>query len=233
MELNIKFTKNIDYFIVYLLPYLEIYLREHLRSLILHANEQVCQIVMQMFGKLISTRKTNSFLSNSQIVELDKFLSDFYDITQILPLSRPLLPSDHLKLKNRDYVCIYPKFKPTEPYNNITHEMLDELLMKTNLHNCEIFIIGNPFDRLNTKIGKDVNSFIDTLNYLKYCKLFITSESNWHYIALLCNCRNTIIYSTQSHNSIEYNPFNNNISATNELNQKPIYDEINRILLKK
>ena len=185
-----------------------------------------------MFGKNIITQKIkqNYQLIDKNIQEIDQFLFQYYDLSVKMRLSRPLNPQCCQHLKTKEFVCIFPKFKQSEAYHNINHNVFNSLIEQNKLNNYEIFIIGHQFDRLNTKYGKDIDNFVDTLSYLKYCKLFITSESNWHYIALLCNCRNIIVYSSNycnddvltlvgknSMETISYNPFNNNVYITTNL----------------
>lgn len=232
--IQLKYTKNIDYFIVNLLPYLEIYLNEYPNeNITLYAIEYLCEILIIMFGQHIVTQriKQNFHLLDSDILELDTFLSRYYNTTQRLQLSKPLNPQNHQYLKSKNFICVFPKFKPLEAFHNINQIMFDTFLEKNKLNKSEMYIIGHQFDKLNTRQGKDIDNFIDTLDFLKHCKLFITSESYWHYIALLCNCRNVIVYSSNyctdcdvlspiekgSPNIIAYNPFNSNVYITNNL----------------
>lgn len=232
-----KYVKNIDYFIVYILPYIEIYFNEHPSEIItIHSTENICSLLDMMFNKNIITHNMKqNFNMLNNITDIDTFLSKQYDITHTIKLTKPLFSKNNSYLKSKNIVCIYPKFKPTEAYHNITQKMLDELINNTNLRKYEIYIIGDQLDRLNTRTGKDVDNFIDTLDYLKYCKLFITSESQWHYIALLCNCRNVLVYESQhrnvtTRNIIDYRPFNNNVEFTSCLNCDETYNTINKIL---
>jgi hypothetical protein len=230
----LKYTKNIDYFIVNLLPYLEIYLNEYPAGIVtLYANEYLCEILKIMFGQhiILQKIKQNFHLLDADISELDIFLSRYYDTTQRLQLSKPLNPQNHQYLKSKDFICVFPKFKPLEAFHNIDQTMFNEFIVRNKLNKHEMYVIGHQFDKLNTRHGKDVDNFIDTLDFLKHCKLFITSESHWHYIALLCNCRNVIVYSSNycadcdvlspiekwSSNIIAYNPFNSNVYITNNL----------------
>jgi hypothetical protein len=236
---QLKYTKNIDFFIVNILPYLEIYFNENQNdTLTIYANEQICEILSHMFGIRVIVQKTksNTSINHSDIYELDFYLSSFYDISRTINISRPLTTDSHHFLKSKKYICIFPKFKPNDTYHNISELHLKYLLENTPLKQYEIFIIGHQFDRLNTKIGKDLDNFNDTLVYLKYCKLFITSESNWHYIGLLCNSRNNIVFSStydeaeKENKLINYNPFNNNIYITNDLMSEKVCTLIKNIL---
>jgi ADP-heptose:LPS heptosyltransferase len=252
--IQIKYTKNIDNFIVRILPYLEVYLNENTREVItLYATGIICDIVDIMFSKYINTRKIKHNVSvvNNGTLELDTFLSLYYDLDKIIPISKPLCSQNMQHLKLKKFICIHPKYKPTEAFHNINQNTLNTLIERNKLDNEEIYIIGDEFERLNTKIGKDINNFFDTLSHLQHCKLFITSESHWHYIALLCNCRNVIVYSSTyppqlldnevsiisktsekgtSNVITQYNPFNNSVYITNNLSCDKISGFIRTIL---
>jgi hypothetical protein len=233
---QLKYTKNIDFFIVYLLPYIEIYLNEYNNDILkIFGNEQICDILSHMFGMRIITQKNHLNINNSDIEELDLFLEKYYDITKVINISRPINTTSNNFLKLKKFICIFPKFKPKDIHHNIPELQLKYLYENTPIKNYEIFIIGHQFEKLNTKFGRDINNIIDTFAYLKYCSLFICSESNWHYIALLCNSRNNIIYSSSyqendNNELINYNPFNNNIYITNDLNSDKVCNLIKDIL---
>jgi ADP-heptose:LPS heptosyltransferase len=232
--INVKYTKNIDYFIIYLLPYLEIYLNEHKdEKLNICSNEIICTIINLMFNDNIISQilKQNSCMLNQDVIELDSILSKNFDITKQWKLTKPIIPTNNLKMNNKKYVCIFPKFKVGDNSNNITKTKLNELVQNTELKNSEIYIIGDQFERLNIKMGKDIDNIMDTLECLKYCKIFITSESYWHYIALLCNCKNILVYSEKENKrDIHYCPFNNNIKIVNNINCNETYKFINECM---
>lgn len=234
-----KYTKNIDFFIVHVLPFIEIFLNENTNEILtIYANEQICEILTQMFGIRIIVQKikSNTMINQQDISELDLYLGSKYDISQALSISRPLHTDMYPFLKSKKYICIFPKFKQNDTYHNMSEVHLKYLFENTPMKKYEIFIIGHQFDRLNTKIGKDINNFNDTLAYLKYCSLFICSESQWHYIALLCNSRNNIVYSStyddtlNENKLINYNPFNNNVFITNDLISDKVCNLIQNIL---
>lgn len=238
---QLKHTKNIDYFIVILLPYLEQYLLNNPScQIIFHANEYVCIIISIMFGRNIITQQIkNGFdIINSPALELDIFLKNEYAIkeyiTNSIQLSKPLQYGANTYLKSRKYVCVFPKCQLSDPFHNMTHEMLNKLNTRTNINKFDTYIIGFVQERLNPNFGKEVDNFIDILDYFKYCKLFITSESMWKYVALLCNCRNVIVLNTQDQHVTgiieRYNPFNNNIYTVSDLCCQKTYDLINTIL---
>lgn len=235
---SLKYTKNIDFFIVNILPYVELFLNEYPHEiLMLYAAETICDIINVMFcGHIVTQKMTRNFhLLDSELIELDVFLSKYYDMTKTLTLTKPLNPQNHSYLKSKKFICVFPKFKPTEAYNNISQNMMDTLMNKIKFTGYEIFIVGHQFERLNTKHGKDINNFIDTLDYLRHCKVFITSESYWHYIALLCNCRNIVVFNSNSvsypNSLITYNPFHNNIHMTNKLTDDDTCEIIQKMLL--
>lgn len=262
--LQIKCTKNIDYFIVVLLPHLEQYLLNNpTRQITFHANEYICTIISIMFGNNIVTHqiKNGYDIINSPAIELDIFIKEELEmkeyITNEIRLSKPLQYGNNTYLKTKKFTCIFPKCQLSDPFHNMTHEMINNLDMHTNISKCDakhsdrkvvasdsgssrgtpesdLYIIGSVTERLNTKIGKEIDNFMDILDCFKYCKLFITSESIWKYIALLCNCRNIIVFNTPNHHVTgileNYKPFNNNVHYVTDMCCQNTYDLINTIL---
>lgn len=239
--LQLKHTKNIDYFIVVLLPYLEQYLLNNPTCQItFHANEYICTIISIMFGHNIVTHQIkNGFdIINSPSVELDLFIRNELEIkeyiTDIIQLSKPLQYGNNIYLKNKKFTCMFPKCQLSDPFHNMTHEMINNLNIHTTINKSDLYIVGPVTERLNSKIGKDIDNFMDILDYFKYCKLFITSESMWKYIALLCNCRNIIVFNTPTQHVTgileNYKPFGNNVYYVTDMCCKTTYDLINTIL---
>jgi hypothetical protein len=231
--ITLKYTKTMDYFICNLLPYLEQYFLEYPTiTIIFYSVEYICTIVSVMFSENIITKKIqkNIDLINSNIIELDEYLSYFYDLNDALQLTKPLSISDS-PMKIRNFVCIFPKYQLKNPCDNINKETLTSLFDTVNKNKYEMYIIGDQFERLNMKLGKDIDNLIDTLSALKYCKLFITSYSIWYYIALLCNCRNIILYdSTHRERNYNFNSFKSNVYRTVDISSHEILQKINEIL---
>ena len=241
--INIKYTKNLDNFIINSLPYLELFLKETNENIFMYANEYVCEILELMFDdKYVRTQKIkNTFNLPENTIELDEVLSDFYPAyyTEIASKNNlkilPLNPPKNNYLEQKKYICIFPKFSMKDKQHTFTTQMLDELFKKINFNKIgyEIYIIGNTFEKVNSKYGKDIENFKDIVSALKNCNLFITSESHWKYIALLCNCRNIIVYNTNSRelNEFEkYNPYNNNIFTTNNILNDETIKKIQEII---
>jgi len=231
--IQIKQTKNIDYFIAILLPYLENYLNENqTHCILIYANEYICKLLNIMFSNNVQTQqiKNGYDVINTPAIELDIFLGDMYDIHTNLKISKPLYRGENKFLKSKAYICIYAKCILSEPFNNMTHDMIEKLIKNTNMNKYEIFLVGNQMECVNTRYGKIIDSFADTLDYLRYCKLFITSFSMWQYISALCNSRNILIYNTSPHIGIEYHPFNNNVISVKDLQNTETYKLVNSIL---
>lgn len=239
--INIKYTKNIDNFIINSLPYIELFLKENSDIFCMYANEYICEMLSIMYGNRIKTCKIKNAINlQEDITELDVFLNEYYpnyyneiygkELTKMHVL--PLNPQKNDCLRCKKYVCIFPKFNQRDTQHSMTLKSLDEFIKKVNFNKMgyEIYIIGNAFEKINTKYGKDIENFNDIISYLKNCNLFITSESQWKYIALLCNCRNLIVYNTnerEQNNFEKYNPYNSNIYTTNNLQS----DELNKKIL--
>jgi hypothetical protein len=238
--IHIKYTKNIDYFIVILLPYIEIFLKEyqHISINFYTQNEELCNILFIMFGDRIITNKVQNmfYISNPQTYETDLFLRKFYDIDEYECISRPLcLKNTNITYKVKNNICIFPKFSKTCPKNNITYEHLKLLINKNSLVKYDIYFIGDPMDRLNTHIGRDILNFSDTMDILQNCNIFITTVSQWYYIALICNCRNIILYDNNDDSDYSevcgnpikniinnYNPFNSNVLRVSDLSDNSV-----------
>lgn len=229
--ITLKYTKTLDYFIIYILPYIEQYFIEYPTSKItLHTHQQEGNILSILFKDKINIKQIdkNIHIANNDIVELSNYLEKYYDIQQTHRLTKPLMICD-TQFRARTYICIFPKYQLQEKTNNIDENALKTLIEKTDLQKYDKYIIGNPFERLNTRLGKDIDNFIDMLAVLKYAKIFITSFSSWYYIALLCNCRHVILYDTRN-NANSYNPFNSHIYSTNNLLCNETYKIINGML---
>ena len=203
-----KYTKKTDYFIATVLPYLELLFREYPSTHItLFVNYNLGCITMAMFGDRITTCKLENNKYVMELDEIDNYLSRYYDLTErlkMLPLNLDVKHMEHLKSKK--LICIFPKFRKNDAYHNMTEEMLKKI-QQLIPKDYEYYIIGEPSERLNTRLGKDITNFMDALCALKHCKLFIASESDWHYFALLCNCRNILVFSTLPSNCLTYNPY--------------------------
>lgn len=232
-DIILKYTKDIDYFIVYLLPYLEKVLIQQNIIISIHTYDMLCEILNIMFEKNIIVHRIQPY-TTLQILELDEYLNKYYPITHITYAPRPLMANKLKHLKSLNYVCIYPKLRIGEKINNIDRKTLGGLIENTELKTLEKYIIGDPVDKLNTNLGIDVNNFVDSLDYLRYCKLFICSESNWHYISLLCNCRNVIVFNEEpsKRDMLRYNPYMNNVVIVEKILDNHTYDIINKILKK-
>lgn len=235
--MRFKYTDNIDYFITHLLPYLEQFTVENHKSMIeLYANDTICELVDIMFGKNIATHTScNNFelVQMNNLVDLHKYLDDTYDLQSGLKLSKPLRYNGLNHLENITYSCIYPKYVRSDPFNNINSDMIMELRKNTAIQKYDMYIFGSMLDRTNLRVGKPIDNFIDTLAYLKNCDLFITSQSDWKYIALLCNCRNMVVFNDSGFQHHVYNPFNCNILETADLNTPDVYEFINKIMVQK
>lgn len=200
--ISLKYTKNTDHFISNILPFLEIYFAEFPNEIIeISANKIICEILKLMFGVRIVARinKMEFYMVNENVIDLEIFLSNLYDPEKTRThLTRPLLPkNDNKQIKFKNLICMYPKYKPSEMHDNITSEMMETFIKKFDIHQDRLVLVGDPIDRLTTKYGKDICIFNDVLNYLKECDLFIASDSYWVDIALICNCRNIVIYRSE------------------------------------
>jgi hypothetical protein len=213
-----------------------------------------------MFGNNIVTHqiKNGYDIINSPAIELDIFIKEELEMKKymtneihssirlgehpmgcspsVIQLSKPLQYGNNTYLKTKKFTCIFPKCQLSDPFHNMTHEMINNLDMHTNISKCDLYTIGSVTERLNTKIGKEIDNFMDILDCFKYCKLFITSESVWKYIALLCNCRNIIVFNTPNHRVTgileNYKPFNNTVHYVTDMCCQNTYDLINTILNK-
>ena len=231
----LKYTKNVDYFIVNIFYFIELYVKNQLSEKItLYTSEPIYCILTSAFDnnkiivQKISQLRTNVFLAT--IDELETYLSKLYNMSIIGRPSKPIFKNTFQHMSSVPFICVYPKFKPTEKYNNITNDMLNNMLTNKNLAKIKKYIIGDISDKLNVHIGTDITNYYDTFSLLKYCKLCIVSESMWHYISLLCGCKNIIVYYSDIEPQYEYNPFCSNIYYTNDLTSKKITDIINNIL---
>lgn len=227
--INVKYTKTLDYFVITILPYLELFLKDTNEQLTVYSTRMVCDVLIIMFRDNINYKKMdNGFYALSpDIIELDILLSKYYDLSIGISISNPIMTSKTIS-DNNDFVCIFPKYKPTEKMNNITHAFMDDIVNNIDRTKYNIYILGDPLEKLNTDYGTDITNFADSLSYLTNCKLFITSESNWHYLALLCNCRNIIVYNTSTTKikGPSYNPFNANVSITDNLSSVETFETI-------
>jgi hypothetical protein len=131
--------------------------------------------------------------------------------------------------------------------NNMTYEMLKSFMNKNNLLKYDVYFIGDPMERLNTHVGRDILNFHDVIDILQNCNVFITTVSQWYYIALICNCRNIILYDETKDNHVdinndegdnnvmknyirEYNPFHCHILKTNDLTSEDVHQFISNII---
>lgn len=240
--IKLKCTYNINYFIVIILPYIELFIAENPESVIIFfANDIICTILNVMFKNNIKTQLIKHgfdiISSNSPIIETDNFFKMIYGEESLrstedsfVKITRPLRYGVNLHLKSRVFTCIYPKCIQLDTFGGMTHSMLDELYSSTLMGKNNVYAIGDITERLNLKYGTDVENLFDTFDYLKYCNIFITSESYWKHIALLCGCRNIIVYnsSKQRIDELNYNPFNCNITYTDNLNAPEVYEIINK-----
>lgn len=234
--ISVKYVRNIDYFITKLLPYIEIWMKEFPNETIeICSNEIICGILKIMFGDRIIARvnKMNFYVLNERLDELEDYLATLYDIQNMtLHLSRPIIPKDNYNyLDTQNIICMFPKYKPSETYDNMSSEMIDDFIHKYNIKQNQLVLIGNPLDRLNTQFGKDIHNFNDIVCYLRHCYLFITSESYWVDVAVISNCRNIIIYkSNQSDKTMKHsNPFCSSIHVVDNLNCSTIEMFMNEI----
>jgi len=234
--INIKFTKNLDHFIINLLPYVELFLKDNDDILSIYSNEYVCEILLMMFGenRIRIQKIKHTFNLPENTLELDKLIDEYYQIKTDL-ITRPLNPPKNNCLLNKKYICIFPKFNQKDTFHSFTTQMLDGIFNKINFNKMgyEVFVIGHPFEKINTKYGRDLDNFKDIVSHLKYCNLFITSESHWKYISLLCNCRNVIVYNSNKrelNQSEKYNPYNNNIYTTHDILSDETYQKIMNVL---
>ena len=47
---------------------------------------------------------------------------------EVIPLSKPLCSQNKQFLKSKKFICIHPKFKPTEAFHNINHTIIDTFI---------------------------------------------------------------------------------------------------------
>lgn len=236
MSVVLKCTGDIKKFIIVTLPYLEKYIFEHKNNITLYAPSELCDIVSVMFGELINIRKMDPFkpISDACAMDIQQYFATYYGYDYNFQLSKPLNYDKNRQLKYKDFICVFPKRRETDKIHNISAILFDGIydMIRKQMPTFDICIIGNPFDKLSVKKEKciDVDRFIDTLDYLKYCKLFICSESNWVTIAKLCNCRNIIVYHSQdTFVDTTYNPFKCNVFITDSLDSYEFVDHMKMI----
>lgn len=225
MTTLLKYSGDIKKFIVTIIPCIEKYIQENLTTEItLYAQPEICDIVSTMFGDKIKLQKMDPFrfMNISQMVDIKSFFDMYYGFDYNFKLMKPFNYNKNHQIKYKKYICIYPKRREIDKVHNISMPLFDEIydIIRKFQPEMDIYIIGNPLDTLSVKKEKciDVNKFLDATDYLKHCKLFICSESNWVTIALLCNCRNIMIYHSSNIKIDDtYNPFNCNINSTDSL----------------
>lgn len=251
--LYLKYTKSVDHLIVRLIPYIERYIQDYKNEkMVLYATDVVCEIIGLLFGNNVEIHKLSGYSNNrhlnDNVLELDTFISQLYDVKIHLILERPLRINGYSYLCSKEFICVYPKLNKTESFHNIDSSTFDKFIKNNKFGTKDVYIVGHQFERLNTKIGKDIDNFADSVDHISKCKLFITSESQWHYIALLCNCRNIIVYASNYAKEFEripydghiipddpmqFNPFNNNIYITNDLLCTRVFECIQKIMTTK
>lgn len=252
-QIHIKYTKNMDYFITILLPYIEIFLKEYqCININFYTNsEEICNILFEMFGERIITHRVQNmfYITNPNTYETSIFLGKIYDLDEHILLDRPLcLKNNNPLYKLRSNVCIFPKFSKINSKNNVTYEMLKSFMNKNNLLKYDVYFVGDPMERLNTHVGRDIINFHDVIDILQNCNVFITTISQWYYIALICNCRNIVLYdetqkngtgdanddnNTTSNYIKEYNPFHCHILRTTNLMSDDVYQFITNVIDKR
>jgi ADP-heptose:LPS heptosyltransferase len=222
----VKYTKNIDHFIVNTLPFVEVYITEHHEPLKIYTHEYICALLKIMYGPKINAIIAKQLHALGNIVDLETYLGETYNLTLHVPYVRPIRLNIQPYLNTKKYVCIHPKWKMGDLYHNMSNAQLDMLIQKNKLQSYERYIIGDEFDILNTRQTRDISNFTEAITYIQACALFITSESYWHYIAILCNCRNIIVYATNDKH-LPFNPYNANIHITNDLGSNDVSQFIN------
>lgn len=235
--MRFKYSGGTDYFITHILPFFEQYVFENQHSVMeLYAMEIICTLVDIMFSEHVGTHHiSNNFDLISlppEIRDLTSFLDETFDLTSNITLTKPLLYNhNNLQyLNNMTYSCVYPKCIRSEPFHNITSDAIIKLRTSTLIQKYDIFVMGEVTERTNLRVGKHVDNFIDSLAYLRNCNVFVTSHSDWKYIALLCNCRNIVVYNSSQTQYHEYNPFDANILETSDLNTTEVYQFINNAM---
>ena len=213
----LKYSGDIKKCIVMILPYIEKYVADKGTILTICAQPEICDILMIMFGGSVNVHKMDPFRSiqDTHTRDVKDFFESYYGFAQSynFKLTKPLNYDKNKQLKYKNFVCIFPKRRETDKIHNISSSIFDSILgvIRKYCPDMEIYIIGNPLDKLSVKKEKcyDVDRFVDSLDYLKYCKLFICSESNWVQIAMLCNCRNIVVYhSPKTAADMSHNLFN-------------------------
>lgn len=237
-EIMLKYTQPVEYLIMHILPYLEVLFTTYPKTkIILHTDDKNGHIVQMMFGNNIVFKHTQSFLNLVNMQDLTVYLQKHYDLDVQLPLTKPLcVPDSHMRVKK--FICVFPKCRMKDSIGNIDEVSFKDLVDKTELKSeaYETYIIGTPFERLNIRYGKDIDNIIDMLIALKYCSIFITSYSEWYYIAILCNCRNIILYDPIQIPGVkqrDFNPFNAHIHKTQDLHNNSTLHIINKMLSSK
>jgi hypothetical protein len=256
--ISLKYTKNVDYFIVILLPYIEDFLKDYPKIIINFYSQspELCGILSLMFGDRVNTHKIQiiHYITNPNVYELDIFIKKYYDVSNIKRISRPLNLSEHnAKYKLNNIICMFPKFDINDAKNSMNMSDLNNFVENNKLVKDHIYFIGDPRERVNTHFGNDVIDFIDIVDVLRNCNIFITTKSYWYHIALICNCRNIILYTRDpniiSHYTnkiddhkntdeikdaiIKFNPFNCNIVVTSNLCDGEVIEFIRKQISKK
>lgn len=220
MSFVVKYTGDVKKFIILVLPLVEKYLQDTKNKLSIYAQSEICDILSIMFGTNVTTFRVDPFRSprDDNVLDIVTFLDNCYGKITDFKLSKPICFNKNKQLQSRKFICIFPKRRETDKIHNIQMPIFEYIYrtIRESQPLMDIYIIGNPLDKLSIKKEKcsDVDRFTDIIDYLKYCKLFITSESNWVPIALICNCRNLLVYhSSETSIDTTYNPFNSKITT--------------------
>lgn len=202
-------------FIAKIIPYLELFFIHQNESIFLYTSDIIADIIHVMFDEQqISVQKMiSSAVFGRRLTELSSYLSQFYDLSTEIRLSRPLNINNNAHLAHRYIYCVSPKYPgiSTIVLSGILGELIDRGIDKE-----DIYIIGNPLERPPLNIGIDVKSNIDAFSFLKYCREFITNDINWYNIAILCNCRKITLMIQRENEKDVYkmgNPFGASINV--------------------
>lgn len=216
MSTIVKYEGTNEQFIVHILPQLEKYVKCNYPHVTIISNHIIQFIINNMFGEYFYCKKANEQMNarmNTQTLE--NYLKDFFDSSCIFTLSKPMTTLSSSKFVQKNHICIFPRYS-IGVASNMTINMLEKILCK---HDNPIYSIGFPEEKLTVPMCNliDLTNMIEICESLRTCKLFITSVSYWSHVALLCGCKNIMIYDPNNEYRNIYNPFHSNIEIIHEI----------------
>lgn len=231
------YRKSIEIFIVKYLPYIELLIENNIDEHIeMYVTNKLYVILMCMFHDKIVLKKIQHINEiNDSIPDIEKILEELFGELTIKKITRSLEINTYKYIKNKNCIIIHPKnsYSCTDKMTHIDVDNITKIFSSKDKQ-YELLTVGeNLNDIVCDSRLKNIGIIQDILSYMRYCKIFITSECDMHYIALMCGCKNIIVYNKEKKYSpeiINYNPFNSDILIVDDMNSIEINKFINEHL---